>query len=49
LDDPVYFRNIKTTSGDVCAKEYPGGGIDKFEERVGSLLLFLLALRKSAK
>jgi len=45
LDDPVYFGDVETSSGDVGAEEGSGWSVAEFEEGGGSFLLFLFSLR----
>lgn len=45
MDDPVDFRDIESSSGDVCTEEDSGRGVAEFEESVGSFLLLLFTLR----
>ena len=44
LDDPVNLGDVEAASGDVGAQEDAGRRVAELEERVGALLLLLLAL-----
>ena len=44
LDDPVDFGDVEAPRGNVCAEQDPGRRVAELEERVGSLLLLLLAV-----
>lgn len=46
LDDPVYSRDVETSSGNVRAEQDTSGRIAELEESVGPFLLFLLALER---
>lgn len=46
LDDPVYSRDVKSASSNICGEQYARFSVDEFEKCVGSLLLFLFALRR---